>query len=112
LSNHYDKDRTTELREATNYLLERPPRKQALVGGRLKWVPGKITTARSELEELLLYVCRARNNLFHGGKSQSESPMQASRNAELLRHGLTVLSECLRICRGHRPRLVDYFEGQ
>lgn len=111
LSPHFDKDRTAELREASDYLLGRPPQKQALRGGRLTWEPGKIT-ARSELEVVLLYVRRTRNNLFHGGKSSPGSPMQMERNADLMRHGLTVLAECLRICREQRPRLVDYFEGR
>jgi hypothetical protein len=65
----------------------------------------------TELERLLIYIRRMRNNLFHGGKSQPGSPMQVDRNANLLRHGLTILAECLLICKTHQPSLVGHFEA-
>lgn len=110
LSGHFERERTPELKTATDYLLDEPPQKQVLRGTALDWVPGLIAD-KTDLEALLLYVRRMRNNLFHGGKSQDKSPMQVDRNAALLSHGLTVLAECLRLSKTHQLAVVANFEA-
>jgi hypothetical protein len=107
---HFNKERTDRLKKATRYILMKPPKRQVVANNALSWAswnPG----FTSDLENLLLYVRTMRNNLFHGGKSQAGSPMEIDRNARLLRCGLTVLAECLELCRTHRPGLVSHFEA-
>lgn len=48
-------------------------------------------------ELLIALVRRVRNNLFHGGKYNSELHEEPARNEELLRGGLLILEECLRV---------------
>ena len=51
----------------------------------------------SEIERLLNYVRRVRNNLFHGGKFTSLSVSDLGRNASLIEDSLVILKECLRL---------------
>jgi hypothetical protein len=110
LRTHFNKARTAPLKRAADYILEHPPQKQICNGNTLGWSPGGVTNM-SDLEALLRYVRRIRNNLFHGGKSQPGSPMEIDRNAELLQHGMIILAECLELCKTHRPSFVEHFEA-
>jgi hypothetical protein len=113
LEGHFDKtaegnDHAQGLREAADYILNQPPQEQVVDSGHLEWRDKR--NRRPDLESLLLYVRRMRNNLFHGGKSQNGSPMEVDRNARLLGYGLTVLEECLHISKKHRHSFVEHFE--
>jgi len=59
--------KSKELKEAIDFILHAPPKKQVIRNGVIKWEESKPTTD-SQADELLIYVRRARNNLFHGGK--------------------------------------------
>ncbi|MFW2831557.1 hypothetical protein [Sphingomonas sp. ID0503] len=52
---------------AVTFMLTEPPRKQAAEKGKLVWVTGD-PGAQSQARLLAVYICRVRNNLFHGGK--------------------------------------------
>lgn len=78
-----------ELREACDYMLNRPPKKQVAKDGNLSWSDRK-PEAKTETALLLQYVCRVRNNLFHGGKFNGQW-FDPERSEELLRHALTIL---------------------
>src|SRR5271165_5247040 len=48
---------------------------------------------------LITMVCRARNNLFHGGKFPNGPISDPVRNPRLLRHSLTILEACIPLDR-------------
>lgn len=81
------------LREAVDYLMGHPPKKQRVVANRLVWktVPAG---GAGPTDDLLIYVRRVRNNLFHGGK-YSRGWIDPERSEPLIRHSLTVLEACL-----------------
>jgi hypothetical protein len=82
-----------ELREAIEYMLQNPPKKQIIRNGLLKWSNTKVNTG-SRADDILLYVRRVRNNLFHGGKF-SGNWFAPERSEELLRYSLIILHACL-----------------
>jgi hypothetical protein len=80
---------TKTLQPAVAYYLEHPPKKQAIVDGRLDWV-ASVPDHRSQAELILRLVCRVRNNLFHGGKFNGHW-FEPQRSEELLRYGVEIL---------------------
>ena len=111
LDANFDRKRTVTLAEAVDYLIKHPPKKQARKGGVLIWVASPAGNAR-ELANLLIYVRRLRNNLFHGGKYPGLVVDDPGRDTTLLRHGLTILDECLTLCDQHSPKVSDAFYGR
>ena len=85
--------RSQELQEAINFFFNAPPKKQVIVGGVIKWEVAEPET-NSQADKLLIYVRRVRNNLFHGGKF-NEHWFAPERDEPLLRHSLTILTECV-----------------
>lgn len=82
-----------ELRQAVEYVLSFPPKKQMARDGVLEWVDVP-PVANTETGKMLLYLARVRNNLFHGGKFNGRW-LDPERSLELLPHSLTIL-ECVR----------------
>ena len=80
---------TPQLAPATAYLLQHPPKKQALVDGKLEWTDST-PDHNSQAELILRLVCRVRNNLFHGGKFNGHW-FAPQRSEELLSHSLAIL---------------------
>lgn len=61
-------DRKSEqLSYAINFILNYPPKKQIIRDGRIQWSEAAQNN-KLKAENLLVYVRRVRNNLFHGGK--------------------------------------------
>jgi hypothetical protein len=82
-----------ELKEAIQYILNHPPKKQIITDGILAWSEAPPDTdLRSDL--VLIYVRRVRNNLLHGGKFNGRW-FEPERSELLLRHSLTILRACL-----------------
>ena len=79
------------LTEAIDYILNHPPREQAVENGGLVWRDRR-PDADSQSGRVIELVCRVRNNLFHGGKGNPHNP---ERNEQLLGHSLIVLHRCL-----------------
>lgn len=93
IPNAFDDPLDDGLKEAVAYIFSHPPKKQVVENGALEWkdsVPG--TNLRSD--ELLIYVRRVRNNLFHGGKFNGRW-FEPQRSSKLLRHSLVILDACL-----------------
>jgi hypothetical protein len=80
---------SSELAAAIKYYLEKPPKKQVLRNGLLDWDEAQ-PDHKNQAELVLRLVCRARNNLFHGGKFNGHW-FEPQRSEELLRHGLCIL---------------------
>ena len=93
----FDKDRTPALANACEYYLLDPPKKQVLANGSLAWSTDLPVDPARQTELLIALVRRVRNNLFHGGKYNAALHQETARNEELLRGGILILDECLRV---------------
>ncbi len=78
---------------AGRYILKSPPNKQILEGRELSWKPARPT--QSPIQDLLIYVRRVRNNLFHGGKYPAGPEPDTARDEDLLRASIAVLDAVL-----------------
>ena len=81
------------LTEAVAYIRAHPPKKQIIKDGLLDWDESAPETDL-EVDRLLIYVRRVRNNLFHGGKFNGHW-FAPERSEVLLRHSMTILGACL-----------------
>jgi hypothetical protein len=77
------------------YILTTPPKKQVAHGGGLGWEDSAPTASR--IKTVLIYVCRVRNNLFHGGKFPEGPVHDVARDRDLLRAGISVLRALLKV---------------
>ncbi len=94
-----------ELREAIDFILNAPPRKQMIVGGNIQWALLEPNT-NSSADKLLQYVRRIRNNLFHGGKFKGHW-FEPERSEPLLRHSLVILSAVVEAA----PEVREAYDG-
>lgn len=78
-----------EVCTAAEFLLAHPPRKQAVEDKKLVWVVGD-PGVQSDARLLATYVCRVRNNLFHGGKFAGHW-FDPERSEALLRASIVLL---------------------
>jgi len=62
-----DEYRPNSVINSFKYILENPPKKQIIKGEKLDWIHAE-PAAVNEVDKILKYVRRVRNNLFHGGK--------------------------------------------
>jgi hypothetical protein len=83
-----------ELKEAINYLKNKPPKKQISREGRLTFIEQNINETQKQTQQILLMVRRVRNNLFHGGKYDQNTD---NRDELLIKCSLKILSECVKI---------------
>ncbi len=86
---------TEQLGKATTFLLTEPPKKQINNNGVVEWDPTP-PDAKNQTDLLLHYVCRIRNNLFHGGKFNGRW-FEPERSGPLIHEGIEVLSVCLQV---------------
>lgn len=82
-----------ELQEAIDFFFNVPPKRQVILGGVIQWEISEPST-NSRADKLLIYVCRVRNNLFHGGKFNGHW-FEPERSELLLQHSLTILTACV-----------------
>lgn len=57
-----------EFKDAVDYLLNHPPRKQILENSILRFADQEIEKKQTTAQQTLLMIRTVRNNLFHGGK--------------------------------------------
>ncbi len=88
-----DDPKGDEIKAALKYFAEKPPKKQVVINDVLDWSSVSPST-NNKSDEILIYVRRVRNNLFHGGKFNGKW-FEPQRSAELLRHSLTILNAFL-----------------
>ena len=85
-----------ELQKAVLYYLEEPPKKQVVENQHLGWLPAEPDRNSRQLDRLLIFVRRVRNNLFHGEKmEQLLGGSDLQRDRSLLENGLVILYACL-----------------
>lgn len=85
----FDAPPSDEVAGAINYYCDTPPKKQVVRNSALHWADS-VPDHKNNAELVLLLVCRARNNLFHGGKFNGHW-FEPQRSEELLLHGLVIL---------------------
>ncbi len=96
---------TQDLEEAISFFFNAPPKKQVIFGGVIQWEVS-VPETNSNADKLLIYVRRVRNNLFHGGKFNGHW-FTPERSEPLLRHSLTILTECVEFV----PTVRDAYHG-
>lgn len=84
--------KSEEFAAAKLLLLSKPPKKQINNAGKIEWSE-VAPDSKNETELLLKYVCRVRNNLFHGGKFNGHW-FAPERSAELIQASCSVLKYC------------------
>lgn len=82
-----------ELEAAVSFIVNAPPMKQVVRNNRLEWEPAPVSTA-CLADEVLVYIRRVRNNLFHGGKFNGRW-FAPERSEPLIQHSMTILSACI-----------------
>lgn len=106
INDRFQRVETPAFREAVNYLLAHPPRKQFIDGHRMVWQDSPPDANRSRAWQTLLMVRRVRNNLFHGAKVWSPQYGDRQRDVRLVEAALLVLQECSRL----DPRFFEAYE--
>jgi len=89
----FDEPDDPDLRAAVRYILDHPPKKQIVANAVLTWANSAPETDLLS-DEVLIYVRRVRNNLFHGGKFNGHW-FEPERSELLLRHSLVILQACI-----------------
>lgn len=81
--------------EASNYLLDKPPKKQVLNGSKVEFSDQVIDFNQKPTQQLILMIRTVRNNLFHGGKYLPNGEAEEGRNQCLVESSLVVLKACI-----------------
>lgn len=84
------------LQKAIEYILSQPPKKQDLVNDELKWVESPANRG-DNIHDLFVYICRVRNNLFHGGKFHGKYLSDPERSLELMECSSVILNACIEL---------------
>jgi len=84
-----------DLKEAINFLLTQPPRKQVLQDGEVSFIDQVIDDKQKKTQQLILMIRTVRNNLFHGGKYLPTGENEVGRNRKLVESSLIVLGRCI-----------------
>lgn len=96
------------LQVAVEYFRANPPRRQLRSDGKMSWSdPQRYDGNEALLIWLLRMIRCVRNNLFHGGKFPVVPITDPSRDRQLLRNSLVVLTECLHLDREVRDHVSD-----
>ena len=106
ISNNFDPERTEKLKNAVEYLIQNPPKKQSIVNAELGWTnrfPQPNTLP--PITQLNLSIRGVRNNLFHGGELNGNYQTDLSRDFTLITSSIIVLNEWL----GLDETVKDYF---
>lgn len=90
-------NRTQELKDAVEYLIQHPPRIQIIDNSQLDWRDRVFQDNEPEINRLSQSIRDIRNNLFHGGKFNGNYQQDVSRNYILLKNSIVVLNEWLRL---------------
>jgi len=106
IESYYDKSSSASLAESVAYILENPPNKQVVNNGVHQW-SNTPPDSNSEIDLLLQYVCRVRNNLFHGGKYKGKALENPDRSERLI----TSCNKILRYCLELAPDVRKAFNG-
>jgi hypothetical protein len=104
----FNLDSSSDLRDAVDYFLSNPPRKQLNRNGKLGWSRPQQPSSKEPLLIWLLRMIRCvRNNLFHGSKFPFISISDPSRDQELLLHSMVILKACLTLASSVKQTFLE-----
>ena len=92
--------------DGIEYFKEKPPRKQVVNEGSSDWSDNS-PESKTKTGQLLLYVCRVRNSLFHGGKYRGHFLAEPDRSEMLIKSCIIILKHALALSHDVR----EAFEG-
>ena len=95
ISGQFQKQRDEPFRDAWEYLIAHPPRKQVAPKGRLSWKEAERPRGWSDEQWGFVIVRRVRNNLFHGAKFVVGGSESYSRDVTLVRSALVLVQHAL-----------------
>ena len=108
IQNAFDRTRTDELNEAVTYIINNPPRIQAMDAyNNLRWRARVFQPNDNLTTKLKLHICDIRNNLFHGGKFYGSYEEDVSRNYILLDKSIIILNEWLNLSEAVRQNFLE-----
>lgn len=96
ISISFNPDNSPQLRDAVDYILNQPPKKQVVIEGRLEWQEKIINENQSLTRKLCIYIRRIRNNLLHGGKFNGNYNPD-SRNFQLITNSTIILNNWIEL---------------
>jgi len=105
ISDCFNEPREQSLADAFAFLERNPPKKQVIRNDILDW-DDAVPQSHSNVDLMLLYVRRVRNNLFHGGKFNGQW-FEPQRSFDLVTHSLVILDACIEASAGVKAA----FEG-
>jgi hypothetical protein len=82
-----------QLADAINFIFGHPPKKQVIRNGIIQWSESA-PNQNLKADNLLIYVRRVRNNLFHGGKFNGHW-FEPERSEQLIQNSLFILKACI-----------------
>jgi len=82
----------SQLKRSIDYILNNPPQKQINEGGVIKWKRAG-PSQQKKTKNLIIYIRRIRNNLFHGGKFVGGYLEELDRDFKLVENALIILKE-------------------
>ncbi|GEM50767.1 hypothetical protein EB1_05570 [Empedobacter brevis NBRC 14943 = ATCC 43319] len=97
ISSIFDPTKNEILQESVNYLIENPPKIQAINENGIIWSDRNLDQSTPIVNKLRLHISDVRNNLFHGGKFNGTFSPENSRNYKLLQSCLIILNEWIEI---------------
>lgn len=108
IQNRFDRTRTEELEEAVTYIINHPPRIQAIdAHDNLSWRARVFQPHDNLTTKLKCHICDIRNNLFHGGKFYGSYEEDVSRNYILLDKSIIILNEWLNLSDAVRENFLE-----
>ena len=103
----FNKDKSAELKQAVDYLIQHPPRIQMFEHGQLGWRERIFQNNDHEINKLSLSIRDIRNNLFHGGKFNGNYQEDISRNYILLKNSIIILNDWLSLSEPVRVNFLQ-----
>lgn len=96
ISHSFNYEENKEVKEAVDYIIDEPPRKQMNRGGNLVWEESFVDANASLTYKLGVYIRRVRNNLMHGGKYNGNYNLE-TRNFQLINASIVLLDYFLEL---------------
>jgi len=82
-----------QLADAINFIFGHPPKKQVIRNNQIQWSESA-PNQNLKADNLLIYVRRVRNNLFHGSKFNGHW-FEPERSEQLIQNSLLILKACI-----------------
>src|SRR5690606_25140871 len=93
ISDSFKPDKNEILNEAVKYIIENPPKVQAINNHTIIWSDRNLDDNTPLVNRLRLHISDIRNNLFHGGKFNGTFSPENSRNFKLLKNSIIILND-------------------